>query len=178
MQRRKPLRAQVGAALQSAAEAAGQAGFAAVRRAVARVDGLSSHINAGQLGSQVVDAITRGTEGVIARSPVPIPGPVRDALGRMHEALGQLSQSIDTVNAGASSLTRDANAQSEAGRRQAMDDARVAFARGEANQDDDVSSASRKSRRNRGRRNARGAEEAPGAVAQGPRTQPTPTNQS
>ena len=178
MQRRQPVRAQVGALLKSAAEMAGQVGVSIVRRTVARVDALSSRVNAGSVGSRVVDAITQGTEGAIARSPVPIPAPVRDALGRMHEALGQLSQTIDTVNAGASSLTRDDNAHNESARRQAMDDARVAFARGEANQDEDEPAGHKKSRRNRGRRNQHGAEDAQDTLAKGARANQSPTSQS
>ena len=147
MKRPKHMRAQMGSLLKTCAEAAEKAGFAAVRRVVQTVDGIE-HNGRGQ---KMVDAITRGAEKLIAKSPVPIPSPVRGALDRMHEAMGQLSQSIDTVNAGASSLTRDQAGQDSA-RRQAMDDARAAFVNQEAGDENDSDGAPKKSRRHRSRR--------------------------
>lgn len=178
MQRRQPMRAQVGALLQSAAEKAGDLGIQAIRRTVARVDALSNRLNAGSMGSRVVDAISDRTEQAIAKSPVPIPAPVREALGRMHEALGQLSQSIDTINAGASSLTRDDSANNEAARRKAMDDARVAFTQSEFGQDDEGQTGHKKSRRSRGRRNTRGAEDTQSTQATTARADKLPNNPS
>jgi hypothetical protein len=149
MKRPKHMRAQMGSLMKSCAEAAEKAGFDAIRRVVRRMDQAKQDGR----GQKVVEAISQGTERLIAKSPVPIPGPVQDALERMREALGQLSQSIDTVNAGASSLARDQPGQ-DPSRRQAMDDARAAFVDLEVNDEAEADAAGKKPRRHRSRRNS------------------------
>jgi hypothetical protein len=150
MQRQQAIRTRMGSLLKSAAHNAGRVGIEAARQVVARVD-RSSAEGEGR-GQKVVDAITQKADELIAKSPVPIPGPVRDALGRMREALGQLSQTIETVNAGASSLARDQSAQEEAARRRVRDDARVAFAKLDTDDSESDAGSAKKSRRNRSRR--------------------------
>ena len=173
MKRPKPMRAQMGSLLQVCVDTAGRAGMGVARRVVARLDRAAED----GPGQRVVDAITRGTERIIEKSPVPIPGPVRDALGRMQEALGQLSHSIETVNAGASSLARD-TPQADAERRQAIEDAKAAFAQFDAEGDDsEATEAPAKKRRHRSRRNHRSGDETNEAQsAKKDRATQTPSN--
>ena len=49
-------------------------------------------------GRVVVEQISRGADTVIAKSPVPIPEPMRDAMGKMQDALGQLSHATDLAD--------------------------------------------------------------------------------
>lgn len=147
MKRPQHMRAQMGSLLKGCADMAERAGVSALRKVVQTVDGARNQGTA----QKVVDAITQGTEKLIAQSPVPIPGPVRDALERMHEALGQLSNSIDVVNAGAGSLNKDQNGM-DPSRRQAMEDARAAFVDLEAQDENADDAGQKKPRRHRSRR--------------------------
>lgn len=148
MKRPKHMRAQMGALLKSCVDVAEQAGVSAIRTVMQKVDGARQEGPA----QRVVDAIAQGTEKLIAKSPVPIPAPVREALERMHEALGQLSNTIEVVNAGASSLSKDPKGMDPT-RRQAMDDARAAFVDLEASDDASDGVEHKKPRRHRSRRN-------------------------
>lgn len=49
-------------------------------------------------GRVVVEQISKGADTVIAKSPVPIPEPMRDAMGKMQDALGQLSHATDLAD--------------------------------------------------------------------------------
>lgn len=149
MKQPKHMRAQVGALLKSCADMAEQTGVAAVRKVMQKIDGAREEGPA----QRVVDAIAQGTEKLIAKSPVPIPAPVREALDRMHEALGQLSNSIEVVNAGASSLSKDPKGM-DPSRRQAMDDARAAFVDLEASDGAAEATEHKKPRRHRSRRSS------------------------
>lgn len=149
MKRPMHMRAQLGSLMKSCAEVAEKAGVEVVRGVARRMESARQD----ERGRKVMDSIAQGTERLIAKSPVPIPGVVQDALERMREALGQLSQSIDTVNAGASSLARDQPGQ-DPSRRQAMDDARAAFVDLEANDEAGSDADAKKPRRHRSRRSS------------------------
>lgn len=147
MKRPKPMRAQMGALLKSCTDVAERVGVEAIRKVVQKVDGASLNGPA----QKMVDAISQGTEKLIAKSPVPIPGPVREALESMREALSQLSSSIEVVNAGASSLAKDP-AGTDPSRRQAMEDARAAFVDLDASDAGAEEAGHKKPRRHRSRR--------------------------
>lgn len=53
----------------------------------------------GERGHKVADAVLKAGERLIESSPVPVPLLVRDALGRMQDALGQLGNAIDVEGA-------------------------------------------------------------------------------
>lgn len=55
----------------------------------------------GERGRKMADAVLKTGERVIESSPLPVPLVVRDTLGRMQDALGQLGNAIEVESASA-----------------------------------------------------------------------------
>lgn len=164
MQRRKRVQAQVGAVLRGAAARVGRMGISAAEQMLQRIGKSEDGGNVASSGQRVAEAVSKGAEQLIARSPVPIPTPVREALERMGQGLGQLSHTIDTLNAGASSLVQEAKPSDESRRQHAMEDAKAAFSAMEATGAE--TAPAKKSRRHRSRRGSRHSDDRQNAAPQ------------
>lgn len=85
-------------------DAAKRATDTAARSALQLVEAAHERTEAwrnGEQGRRVADAVLTTGERLIDKSPVPVPVVVRDALGRMQDALGQLGGAIEVESASA-----------------------------------------------------------------------------
>ena len=91
-----------------ARKAAVRAGAVTQRSAVSAAESLYDKGHAWRHGAQakrLADKVLRAGERLIERSPLPVPMVMRDALGRMQDALGQLGNTIEGLDAGVDAKT-------------------------------------------------------------------------
>lgn len=83
------------AALKDSARVAANATFRGTKAVIARLDTDNQTLR--NVSERVATRVMALGETIIAKSPIPVPGLVRDTLSRMQDALGQLGNTIEGI---------------------------------------------------------------------------------